>query len=155
VWGDDQKLAETDVMTFEDPAQELEVDVTGVDVLRLVVTDGGDGNGDDHANWADAQVQCGDPDEGGADDDAGSDGTADDGADGRADDGADGTADDEADGTPDDGTDGTADDEADGTDGAADDGSVATADSDGSSGTSDSGGTCGAGTAGGGTDAPG
>ena len=32
--------------------------VSGVAVLRLVVTDGGDGPNFDHADWADAKVVC-------------------------------------------------------------------------------------------------
>jgi beta-galactosidase GanA len=35
------------------------VDVTGAQQLDLVVDDGGDGNGLDHADWADARVACG------------------------------------------------------------------------------------------------
>jgi hypothetical protein len=33
--------------------------VTGVRVLTLRVTDGGDGKNFDHADWADARVSCG------------------------------------------------------------------------------------------------
>ena len=28
-------------------------------LIRLIVGDGGNGNGNDHANWADARVLCG------------------------------------------------------------------------------------------------
>lgn len=37
---------------------EIDVDVTGVDVLTLLVGDGGNGVGNDHANWGDARVEC-------------------------------------------------------------------------------------------------
>jgi beta-glucanase (GH16 family) len=58
VWGDGALLSETGVLTGADAVQSLAVDVTGVDQLRLVV-DPGDGNGSDHADWANAQVLCG------------------------------------------------------------------------------------------------
>jgi beta-galactosidase len=34
------------------------VDVTGGALLELRVTDGGDGNGGDHADWAAARLAC-------------------------------------------------------------------------------------------------
>jgi hypothetical protein len=34
------------------------IDVTGKQQLRLVVTDGGNGNGYDHGDWADARLSC-------------------------------------------------------------------------------------------------
>ncbi len=37
------------------------LDITGVDELRLVVTDGGDGSDLDHVDWADARVECAGP----------------------------------------------------------------------------------------------
>ncbi len=37
----------------------IDVDITGITNLRLVVTDNGDGNGNDHADWADAKLTCG------------------------------------------------------------------------------------------------
>ena len=36
----------------------LSADVEGVDDLTLVVSAGGDGNGFDHADWADARLDC-------------------------------------------------------------------------------------------------
>jgi hypothetical protein len=36
----------------------VDVDVTGARTLRLVVGDGGNGVGKDHADWADARVTC-------------------------------------------------------------------------------------------------
>lgn len=40
------------------PAQPITADVTGAQVVRLVVTDGGDGIDSDHADWADAKLSC-------------------------------------------------------------------------------------------------
>jgi len=36
----------------------IDVDVTGATILDLVVGDGGNGNGTDHADWADARLTC-------------------------------------------------------------------------------------------------
>jgi NPCBM/NEW2 domain len=36
----------------------LDVDITGTQLLDLVVGDGGNGNGNDHGDWADAKVSC-------------------------------------------------------------------------------------------------
>ncbi|MEU6772505.1 NPCBM/NEW2 domain-containing protein [Streptomyces sp. NPDC046759] len=58
VWADGTKVASTGVLTNAMPAQPLTADVTGVQVVRLVVTDAGDGNDSDHADWADARVSC-------------------------------------------------------------------------------------------------
>ncbi|MEO7714675.1 MAG: alpha-galactosidase [Capsulimonas sp.] len=45
------------VMKFGDPAKEVNVDLTGVNTVVLEVLDGGDGNGYDHGDWADAQFE--------------------------------------------------------------------------------------------------
>jgi len=37
-------------------AQALDIPLQGAKELKLVVTDGGDGNGGDHASWGDAYV---------------------------------------------------------------------------------------------------
>ncbi|MFF4547150.1 NPCBM/NEW2 domain-containing protein [Streptomyces sp. NPDC001406] len=58
VWADDTKVASTGVLTNAMPAQPLTADVTGAQVVRLVVTDGGDGIDSDHADWADARLGC-------------------------------------------------------------------------------------------------
>ena len=47
-------------MKSGDPAKPVSVPLTGVSQLVLIVTDGGDGNGNDHADWADAII-TGDP----------------------------------------------------------------------------------------------
>jgi alpha-galactosidase len=58
VWADDKKVAGTSLLTTADPAFALTADVSGATVLRLIVTDGGNGNNSDHADWADAKVTC-------------------------------------------------------------------------------------------------
>jgi alpha-galactosidase len=58
VWADRTKVASTGVLTNAMPAQPLTANVTGAQVVRLVVTDGGDGNDSDHADWADARLTC-------------------------------------------------------------------------------------------------
>jgi hypothetical protein len=40
------------------PAQPVTANVTGAQVVRLVVIDGGDGIDSDHADWADARLSC-------------------------------------------------------------------------------------------------
>ncbi|ATL25906.1 NPCBM/NEW2 domain-containing protein [Streptomyces formicae] len=58
IWADGKKVASTGVLTNAMPAQELSADVTGARLVRLVVTDGGDGNDSDHADWGDATLSC-------------------------------------------------------------------------------------------------
>ncbi|MGW2566359.1 NPCBM/NEW2 domain-containing protein [Streptomyces sp. NPDC001537] len=58
IWADGTKVASTGVLTNAMPAQPLTADVTGAQVVRLVVTDGGDGIDSDHADWANAQLTC-------------------------------------------------------------------------------------------------
>ncbi|MGW5654366.1 NPCBM/NEW2 domain-containing protein [Streptomyces humi] len=58
VWADGRKVAATGVLTTDMAAQSLTADVTGAEVVRLVVTDGGDGITSDHADWADAKITC-------------------------------------------------------------------------------------------------
>ncbi|WP_329342032.1 NPCBM/NEW2 domain-containing protein [Streptomyces sp. NBC_00663] len=58
IWADGTKVASTGVLTNAMPAQPLTADVTGAQVVRLVVTDGGDGLDSDHADWADARLSC-------------------------------------------------------------------------------------------------
>jgi beta-galactosidase len=48
----------TAVLTASSTPVTLNVDVTGADYVDLIVGDGGDGNGLDHADWADAQLHC-------------------------------------------------------------------------------------------------
>jgi hypothetical protein len=56
VWGDGELLKQSSRRTGADPAELLDVDVTGVQILRLVTTTGGDNDYKDHADWADARL---------------------------------------------------------------------------------------------------
>jgi glucose/arabinose dehydrogenase len=56
VLGDGRSLYRSDVRRGGQAALPMDVDVTGVGELALVVTDGGENNWFDHANWADAQL---------------------------------------------------------------------------------------------------
>jgi alpha-galactosidase len=58
VWADNTKVADSGLLTVDDPAKSLTADLRGAQFLRMVVTDGGDGNNSDHADWAAAQVTC-------------------------------------------------------------------------------------------------
>ncbi|MFD7883490.1 NPCBM/NEW2 domain-containing protein [Streptomyces bauhiniae] len=58
IWADGVQAASTGVLTNADRAEPLTADVTGARVVRLVVTDGGDGVDSDHADWADARLSC-------------------------------------------------------------------------------------------------
>lgn len=57
VWGDGERLYESRAKTVNDGPSSIEVDITGVDELRLVVDPNG-GNGSDHADWGDLRVVC-------------------------------------------------------------------------------------------------
>jgi hypothetical protein len=59
VWADGVQLFDSGVMTGASPTQLANVDLTGRQTLRLVVTGGTDGVSFDHANWADAQLVVG------------------------------------------------------------------------------------------------
>jgi alpha-galactosidase len=58
IWADGKKAASTGVLTNAEPAQSLSADVTGAQVVRLVVTDGGDDRDSDHADWAEPVLSC-------------------------------------------------------------------------------------------------
>ncbi|MCX4825089.1 NPCBM/NEW2 domain-containing protein [Streptomyces sp. NBC_01142] len=58
IWADGKKAASTGVLTNAMAAQPLSADVSGAEVVRLVVTDGGDGINSDHADWADLRIGC-------------------------------------------------------------------------------------------------
>jgi alpha-galactosidase len=58
VQADGTTIAQTGVLHGGDAAQHLTADVTGVHTLTLTVGDGGDGNGNDHGDWAGATVTC-------------------------------------------------------------------------------------------------
>ncbi|WP_207423450.1 NPCBM/NEW2 domain-containing protein [Desertivirga brevis] len=57
VYGDGKKLWSSAVMRVGDVARPCTVKVSGVKRLELLVTDGGNGNYYDHANWADAKFE--------------------------------------------------------------------------------------------------
>ena len=48
----------SDQLTGTSPTATTSVDVTDAQTLTLQVTDGGDGNTSDHADWADAKLTC-------------------------------------------------------------------------------------------------
>ena len=56
VWADGSKLYDSGVVTGASAAIPIDVDVAGRTNLRLVVTDGGDGDASDLADWADARL---------------------------------------------------------------------------------------------------
>ncbi|HEY5346201.1 MAG TPA: NPCBM/NEW2 domain-containing protein [Verrucomicrobiae bacterium] len=57
VRGDGKTLWHSGVMKAGDAAKDCEVDLTGVKSLVLQVSDAGDGNSFDHADWADAKFE--------------------------------------------------------------------------------------------------
>ncbi|GAA0591657.1 hypothetical protein GCM10009001_04730 [Virgibacillus siamensis] len=54
VWGDGEKLYDSGLMTDSDDAKKVDISVDGIKELKLVVTDGGNGNGQDHGDWGNA-----------------------------------------------------------------------------------------------------
>ncbi|GLZ76354.1 hypothetical protein Afil01_11610 [Actinorhabdospora filicis] len=58
VYDGDRELAVSPLMRADSATFALTASLTGVEYLRLVVDDGGDGNGNDHADWADAKFAC-------------------------------------------------------------------------------------------------
>lgn len=58
VFGDDEPLYDSGVISGKGAAVPIDVDVSGVRMLSLRVTDGGDGRNFDHADWAEAALTC-------------------------------------------------------------------------------------------------
>jgi alpha-galactosidase len=58
VVGDGRELAATPVLLGGAAAVPIDADLTGVRMLDLQVTDGGNGNDSDHADWASASITC-------------------------------------------------------------------------------------------------
>ncbi|MCO6006934.1 NPCBM/NEW2 domain-containing protein [Actinoallomurus purpureus] len=58
IWADGAKVAGSGLLTTADPAAHLTANVAGATMVRLIVTDGGNGNDSDHADWADARITC-------------------------------------------------------------------------------------------------
>ncbi|MFE0461894.1 NPCBM/NEW2 domain-containing protein [Kitasatospora sp. NPDC058965] len=58
VWADGVKVADSGLVTPASGVQHLTADLTGADQVHLVVTDGGDGNNSDHADWLQPVLTC-------------------------------------------------------------------------------------------------
>ncbi|MHB1456958.1 MAG: NPCBM/NEW2 domain-containing protein [Armatimonadota bacterium] len=56
IWVDSVKKWESGYMVNSDPAKKVDLDITGAQKLLLVVGDGGNGIGSDHADWCDAKL---------------------------------------------------------------------------------------------------
>ncbi|OAO89131.1 hypothetical protein AXX17_ATUG04160 [Arabidopsis thaliana] len=56
VYVDGEKKFDSGVMNSRDPQKFAEADINGAKELKLVVTDGGNGNGSDHATWGDTKL---------------------------------------------------------------------------------------------------
>lgn len=56
VWVDGARSAESPVLRGNDPPHYFDVDLSGAQSLLLLVSDGGDGNANDHADWAGAAL---------------------------------------------------------------------------------------------------
>ncbi|MCX4587628.1 endo-alpha-N-acetylgalactosaminidase family protein [Streptomyces sp. NBC_01481] len=61
VLADGAEKVKSPVLKAADAAWQLTADVTGASYADLVVGDGGDGNGNDHADWGSARFKCGAP----------------------------------------------------------------------------------------------
>ncbi len=58
IYKDGVKVADSGLLTGTQPARHLTADLTGANELHVVVTDGGDGNNSDHADWAGPVLTC-------------------------------------------------------------------------------------------------
>jgi alpha-galactosidase len=58
VFADATKVADSGTVRGTDTAKSLTASIAGAEFLRLVVTDAGDGNSYDHADWAIARLTC-------------------------------------------------------------------------------------------------
>ncbi|MGW1787837.1 NPCBM/NEW2 domain-containing protein [Streptomyces tubercidicus] len=58
VYRDGTKVADSGLMTVGQPANHLTADLTGGSEMRPVVTDEGNGNNSDHADWAGPLIIC-------------------------------------------------------------------------------------------------
>jgi hypothetical protein len=59
VWGDGKKLYDSGVVRGTQDPTGAYANVTGVQTMKLMVLDGGDGVDNDHADWGNARVACG------------------------------------------------------------------------------------------------
>ena len=60
VYVDGEKQFDSGLMNSRDPQQYVEVNLAGAKELKLVVTDGGNGDGSDHATWGDTKLHFAD-----------------------------------------------------------------------------------------------
>jgi hypothetical protein len=58
VWGDGEKLYDSGVVRGTQDPTGAYANVTGVQTMKLIVLDGGDGVDNDHADWGNARVAC-------------------------------------------------------------------------------------------------
>jgi alpha-galactosidase len=58
VWADGAKVTDSGTLTNLVPAKPLQANITGATLVRLVTADGGDGNTNDHGDWANARIIC-------------------------------------------------------------------------------------------------
>jgi hypothetical protein len=56
VYGDGKILFESGLMKIDTPAERVDISIKGIQELKLVVDDAGDGNNYDHADWAEAKI---------------------------------------------------------------------------------------------------
>jgi hypothetical protein len=56
VYADGQRIFSSNVITSMDKALSIKLKIAGVHKLTLIVSDAGDGNTADHADWADARI---------------------------------------------------------------------------------------------------
>ena len=52
-----ERAFESGVLKYSDKPQDVSIDITGAEKLRLVTTDGGDGIACDHAEWANPKLR--------------------------------------------------------------------------------------------------
>ncbi|MDH6109776.1 DNA-directed RNA polymerase specialized sigma24 family protein [Kitasatospora sp. MAP12-15] len=58
IYRDGTEVADSGLMLVGQPAKHLTADLTGAAQLRLVVTDGGNGNNSDHSDWGGPLITC-------------------------------------------------------------------------------------------------
>jgi alpha-galactosidase len=58
VWADGELVADTGIVTGDQPPKQVTADVTGARYIRLVATNGGDNAYFDHTDFADAKITC-------------------------------------------------------------------------------------------------
>jgi len=56
VYGDGNKIYDSGTMRHDDSFKEVHVNITGMNELKLKITDAGDGINSDHGDWADAKL---------------------------------------------------------------------------------------------------